>query len=604
MSWTYTRTERHWHACPNNAAIRVPPTTIEPQLYDKFMVDVNRADQGRLDMDTTALQIPITDVSQTHGKDRVFFTINNEGRGFLPNGEKHSQRNTIITRSDLYLVFYNQTNLDIYYNDDDRNQINFAGTFVRDHFGSPRSVNVANLTLFSGNAIVDQVSVNVEYDALSSKWRPSYMLVDFEPVASAHDPWSDVRDVEVIITNWSINASTNPFSLTSLGMWPQTSESEEITLHQLTGRNAKDYVGTSASDVDLILGTVITSPRQKGSRDEVEITFPDRFLRFVDVEEEETETSSGNRCQDVNGDRYVNKLDLKAVAQAFGTTSIEIEYNLKADINNDNKVDVDDIVLVSKALGKLNIELPECGGTQRGKLCPDLNGNGEVDSDDVTVYTEFHGAVAGDEEYFSLVDYVEDQKIDIQDVVTVSRLVGKDASEFGACEDRGALEKEFEETERSRRPADVIKCASTGFTCSDVRVTSDGKVQASVRFPTDINLAAYDLAVNGDAGCGIQQIDEVANSGKHVTIECDGLNLLYTKPGNRVSGTIHLYQNVNGRLTEFGTGSYSTAVESPGNVVVEDVPALRKGLTTAAEAPRRGFFGRLAKSLGLVIFDA
>jgi len=58
---------------------------------------------------------------------------------------------------------------------------------------------------------------------------------------------------------------------------------------------------------------------------------------------------------DINGDGSVNLLDLRILASAFGSGSVDPRWNSNADINGDGKVDLGDLVILAAHYGQTGI---------------------------------------------------------------------------------------------------------------------------------------------------------------------------------------------------------------------------------------------------------
>jgi len=62
--------------------------------------------------------------------------------------------------------------------------------------------------------------------------------------------------------------------------------------------------------------------------------------------------SSCEHSPDINGDCYVNYLDLYLLAKAYGSKCGDSNYNEKADLNCDCKVDYNDLYILAKHYGQ------------------------------------------------------------------------------------------------------------------------------------------------------------------------------------------------------------------------------------------------------------
>ena len=530
------------------SAVNTEPIQLTIDLEDQFDQEARIAGYS-LDPGTTAIKL------SAPGQLGGYFEIDFSDSSFHINGTEEE-----ITTSHIYLTPINDTVLGVFYS-----------TF-RGSVGGYRLNHAGYMDIQSSPDKLVQfakfrTSLNPELGVLAdleANMGPRRLQHDSGITIAVDSQPENISNIK-FLTFWNFTRPGSN-SVGSLGEIERTAESHEVMYgHSKIGINRQNFETDE--------GTIVLRPILNGNRDNVVLNFP--------------VVNDVNRCPDITQDRYVNSDDLKTVAGSFGSKEGDVNFNPLADVNNDGIINIADQVLIAKEVGKIDIEIPECGGKPRNKLCPDFNGNGIVDRDDVALYADdLYGVVAGDENYIKLLDYNDDGKIDITDTVTVSSLVGKDSSEFGACEDIGELEEEFERTKPANpSPGEygLKKGESTTFKGETITFLGHEKIHG-LRI-----VSKFQLGYTPGITVSIAEGDKV---------NYRSMELKYVRSqgeiGNNEAVVIKL------------KGVSCNVDEMPVDVIVYEeveVPTTRtKGLTTTEKKP--GFFGRLAKSLGLVIFDA
>ena len=136
---------------------------------------------------------------------------------------------------------------------------------------------------------------------------------------------------------------------------------------------------------------------------------------------------------DVNGDGFVNRLDLIVVASRLGTTGQDT-----ADINDDGIVDIADLVLVTNII--------ETTAADRNALVnerADVNNDGFINTADLEAIDEFLGTIGQSD-----ADVNIDGIVNIVDLVLVANVIGLGAATAPAAQHRAIAPLTAEQVQR------------------------------------------------------------------------------------------------------------------------------------------------------------
>ena len=149
------------------------------------------------------------------------------------------------------------------------------------------------------------------------------------------------------------------------------------------------------------------------------------------------------KCPDLNNDGSIDILDVAMISVNFNACTGNVKYNSSADVNGDGCLNNTDLNYIQKYFGKKLTEVTQCKITpiippivpvpDTNYKCPDLNGDGSIDINDIAIISTGYNTCSGNAKYNTKGDVNGDNCLNSTDLNYVQENFGKTKSQIPQC---------------------------------------------------------------------------------------------------------------------------------------------------------------------------